>query len=161
MASIFASPQRFKTVMNIWPPYWGTGISIAEVASDWRRSVVQMKKRFYNSNAFGTHFGGSLYAMCDPHFVLLLVPLMGPDYLIWDKSARIDFIAPGRGTVTAIFEWSEAELADIRSRTADGHKYEPVKVVEVRDAKNQLVARIEKTLYVRRKKERGPPIEAA
>jgi len=72
--------------------------------------VVQMKKRRYNSNAFGTHFGGSLYAMCDPHYVLLLVALLGPDYMIWDKAATIEFLKPGRGTVTAVFEWSEEQV---------------------------------------------------
>lgn len=148
---IYRKPALFRTLLNLWAPYWGTGISIAEVSPDYRRVVVQMKKRFYNSNAFGTHFGGSLYAMCDPHYVLMLVPLLGPDYLIWDKAATIEFIKPGRGTVTAVFEWNEAELAEIRERTAGGAKYEPQRVVEIRDEAGELVARVRKTLYVRRK----------
>lgn len=151
-SSIFRSPGLFKTVMNLWPPYWGTGIAITEVSPDFRRLVVRMKKRFYNSNAFGTHFGGSLYAMCDPHYVLQLVPLLGDDYLIWDKAATIEFLKPGRGTVTAVFDWSEEQLADIRAQTAGGAKYEPVRVVEIRDAQGEAVARVHKTLYVRRKK---------
>lgn len=152
MSALFAKPWLFKTVMNLWPPYWGTGIAISELAPDYRRMVVQMRKRFYNSNAFGTHFGGSLYAMCDPHYVLLLVPLLGPEYLIWDQSASIEFIKPGKGTVTALFEWSDAELAEIRSRTADGSKYLPLRVVEVKNAQGEVVARVTKTLYVRRKR---------
>lgn len=154
-AAIFGSPARFRTVMNLWPVYWGTGISVAEVSPDFRRVVVQMKKRFYNSNAFGTHFGGSLYAMCDPFYVLQLVPLLGPDYLIWDKAAGIDFLRPGRGTVTARFEWNEEQLAEIRARTADGSKFEPVRTVEICDARGEVVARVHKTLYVRRKKPRA------
>jgi acyl-coenzyme A thioesterase PaaI-like protein len=156
MAShVFRKPALFKAVMNLWPPYWGTGISIAELSPDYRRMVVQMKKRFYNSNAFGTHFGGSLYAMCDPHYVLLLVALLGDEYLIWDKAATIEFLKPGRGTVTAVFDWNEQQLDDIRMQTASGAKYEPVRVVEITDQQGEVIARVHKTLYVRRKKSRS------
>lgn len=148
---IFESPRRFRWIMNAYPPYWGTGISVADVTRDFRRMTVHMKRRFYNANAFGTHFGGSLYSMCDPHYALLLAALLGPDYVIWDKAASIDFIKPGRGTVQAVFEWDDAQIADIRERTADGSKYEPVRTVLVTDERGDVVARVHKTLYVRRK----------
>lgn len=150
----FRKPALFRAVMNLWPPYWGTGISVSEVAPDFGRAVVRMKKRFYNSNAFGTHFGGSLYAMCDPHYVLLLVARLGPEYLIWDKAATIEFLKPAQGTVTAVFEWSEDELAQIRANTASGEKYEPVRVLEIHNETGEAVARVHKTLYIRRKKVR-------
>ncbi|PPE75573.1 tetrameric acyl-CoA thioesterase [Solimonas fluminis] len=152
MSRLFRSPAVFRTVMNLWPPFWGTGISIAEMAPDYSRLVVRMKRRFYNANAFGTHFGGSLYAMCDPFYVLMLVPRLGPDYLVWDKAASIDFIKPGRGTVTAVFDWDAAEIEEIRARTAGGEKYEPQRVVEIRDERGELVARVRKTIYVRRRR---------
>jgi acyl-coenzyme A thioesterase PaaI-like protein len=150
-ALIFRSTAVFRTLMNVYPPYWGTGISVAEVAPDWRRMVVRMRQRFYNANAFGTHFGGSLYAMCDPHYVLLLIPLLGRDYVVWDKAAAIEFVKPGRGTVQAVFEWNAAQLEEIRARTADGGKFEPQRCVEVVDAAGEVIARVHKTLYVRRK----------
>ncbi len=151
-ADIFRSASRFRSIMNVWPPYWGTGISVAAVSPDFMRLTVQMKKRFYNSNAFGTHFGGSLYAMCDPFFVLQLVPLLGPEYVIWDRAATIEFLKPGRGTVRAHFEWKPEQLDEIRARTADGAKVEPVRSVDIVDEAGDVVARVQKTLYVRRKK---------
>lgn len=147
--------RRFRLFMNAYPPYLGTGIRIDEVSPDWRRMVVRMRRRFYNGNAFGTHFGGSLYSMCDPHYALLLVVLLGKDYVVWDKAASIDFVKPGRGTVTAVFEWSDEEIADIRAKTADGAKYEPVKTVLVKDEEGEIVAKVEKTIYVRRKRQNG------
>lgn len=152
MSFLYRDARLFKAALTAYPPYWGTGISVAEVSPDFRRMVVRMKQRFYNGNAFGTHFGGNLYSMCDPHLVLLLIPLLGRDYLIWDVAARIDFIRPGRGTVTAVFEWSDAQLADIRDRAADGRKVRPERTVDVRDEGGETVARVWKQLYIRRKR---------
>jgi hypothetical protein len=90
--------------------------------------------------------------MCDPFYVLQLVALLGDDYLIWDKAATIEFLKPGRGAVSADFDWNDEQLDDIRAQTAGGAKYEPVRVVEVKDAAGDVIARVHKTLYIRRKK---------
>jgi acyl-coenzyme A thioesterase PaaI-like protein len=148
---LFRHPQAFRWIMNAWPPYWGTGIWVAEVAPDFRSMKVVMKKHAYNANAFGTHFGGSLYAMCDPHYALLLVALLGDEYVVWDRAARIEFLSPGRSTVSATFTWSDEQLEDIRRHTQGGAKYEPERVVEVIDEAGEVVARVHKTLYVRRR----------
>ena len=154
---IYKSPTHFKHLMSWWPPYWGTGISVRTLAPDFSAVTIQMKERFYNRNAFGTHFGGSLYAMCDPFYAILLIPQLGSDYLVWDQAAQIDFVKPGRGTVTAHFEWTSEEIADIRAHTAHGEKYMPSKSLEIRDEEGDVVARVVKTLYVRKRREARPP----
>ncbi len=151
MSYLFKSAGRFRRLLSLYPPYLGTGISVREVSPDFRRVVVQMKHRFYNRNAYGTHFGGSLYSMCDPFYALMLQPLLGRDYLIWDRGACIDYRKPGRGTVTAVFEWSEEQLQEIRARTAGGEKFEPERVLDITDAQGDVVARVEKTIYIRQK----------
>lgn len=152
MSLIFRNAERFRRVMNLFPPYLGTGISVTEVAPDCRSMTVVMRQRWYNRNAFGTHFGGSLYSMCDPHYVLLLIPLLGPEYIIWDKAASIEFLKPARGTVKAVFDWNDDQLQEIRARTIWGEKYEPHRVLEITDDEGTAVARVSKTLYVRRKR---------
>ena len=112
-----------------------------------------MNLRGYNANAVGTHFGGSLYAMCDPWFMLILVRALGDDYIVWDKSAAIRFIRPGRGTVRATFHIPPETIDDIRARADAGEKLEPTFTVDVCDAQGQVVAQVEKLLYVRRKKD--------
>lgn len=146
------NPVVFKILLNFYPPYWGTGIRIARISSDFRELVVLMKLRWYNRNYIKTHFGGSLYAMTDPFYMLMLIQVMGRDYVIWDKAARIEFVKPGRGTVRAAFRITDDQVADIIVRTAGHEKYLPAFTVDITDEAGEIVARVIKTLYIRKKK---------
>ncbi|KAF1054857.1 MAG: hypothetical protein GAK43_00596 [Stenotrophomonas maltophilia] len=140
-----------RWLLNIYPPYLGAGIRVRHISPDFRRVQVKMGLHWYNRNYVRTQFGGSLYSLTDPFYMLMLMQLLGPDYLIWDKAANIEFVSPGHGAVFAEFQVDDALLADIRQRTAEGEKYLPRLHVEVRDAQGTLVARVQKTLYVRLK----------
>ena len=107
------NPKIIKLIINLYPPYLGTGITVKRISPDYREMCVQMKLRWYNRNYVKTHFGGSLYAMTDPFFMLMLLHILGKDYVVWDKAAHIDFIKPGSGTVTADFLIEEEQIQDI------------------------------------------------
>ncbi len=141
----------FKFLLNIYPPYLATGIVIRHVSPDYSRMTVQMKMHWYNRNYVGTHFGGSLYAMVDPFYMLMLIRILGKGYIVWDKSARIDFIKPGKGTVTARFQVDRALIDKIVAETAEGRKYLPELTVDITDETGETVARVFKTLHIRRK----------
>ena len=145
------TPRRLKLWANWWPPFLFGGVRVLEIGEDWRYAKVQLKLRWYNRNYVGTQFGGSLYAMTDPFYMLMIMENLGRDYIVWDKAANIEFISPGKGPVFADFEIDEALLERIRSHTANGERYLPQLHVEVRDAEGVLVARVQKTLYVRLK----------
>lgn len=143
--------KSFKMLINFYPPYWATGIVIKRVSPDFRELIVQMKKRFYNRNYVNTHFGGSLYAMVDPFYMLMLIQILGKEYIVWDKSARIDFVKPGHGTVSAKFVIADEMVSDIIQNTADGSKYLPELPINVTDEQGDVVCRVIKTLYIRKK----------
>lgn len=143
--------------MNLWPPFWGMRIHIEEIAPDWRYLRMRMKLSFMNKNYVGTHFGGGMFAMTDPFYMLMLMNLLGRDYLVWDKSAKIEFLKPGRSTVYAHFRITDEMLASVREATAGGGKHEPTWTVDVVDAERNVIARVEKTLYIRLKS--PPPVE--
>ncbi|QNM97428.1 DUF4442 domain-containing protein [Chitinimonas koreensis] len=143
--------STLRRLLNLWPPFLFTGIRAARISADYREADVTLKQTWYNRNYVGTHFGGSLFAMTDPFYMLMLMQLLGRDYFVWDQRAGIDFVAPGRGLVTARFRIDDATLDAIRARTADGEKYLPEFVVDITDAKGEVVARVTKTLYIRRK----------
>jgi len=137
--------------LNLYPPYLGAGIRVREISPDFRRVRVRMGLGWYNRNYVRTQFGGSLYSMTDPFFMLMLMQLLGRDYIVWDKAASIDFISPGKGPVHAEFRIDDELLAQIRQYTAEGDKYLPELRVEVRDDEGTLVAIVHKTLYIRLK----------
>ncbi|MCA6063949.1 DUF4442 domain-containing protein [Thalassolituus marinus] len=145
------SANGMRRIMNVYGPYLGAGVKVNYVAKDFREAEVTMKLRWYNRNYVGTHFGGSLFSMIDPFYMLLLMNTLGRDYVVWDASASIDFIRPGRGVVKARFVLTDAMLNDIYEATANGEKYLPSYEVNITDEDGELVARAIKTLYIRRK----------
>lgn len=150
------TPNRLRRVMNLWPPFLFNAIRVQEVAADWRSARVVLRKRWYNSNYVGTHFGGNLFAMTDPFWMLLLIQLLGRDYFVWDKAAEIEFVAPGRSDVFTTFTIDDAMLETIRAATRNGDKYLHWFDNEVRGTDGELVARVRKQVYFRRKPARRP-----
>jgi acyl-coenzyme A thioesterase PaaI-like protein len=150
------SPRLFRHVMNWWPPYRGAGIRVTAISPDWHHVRVELRPRRRNRNYLGTHFGGSLYAMADPFYVLMLLHVLGEDYLVWDQAAEIEFLKPARGVVAAEFHLDGPHVERLRREAADGSKLLPDYVVQIKDSSGELVARVRKRLYVRLKKRARP-----
>ncbi|MGH6609977.1 MAG: DUF4442 domain-containing protein [Burkholderiaceae bacterium] len=138
--------------MKIWPPYLGAGIYVSHIAPDFRSVTVEMKLGWRNRNYVGTHFGGSLYAMTDPFLMLMLLHALGDAYRVWDKSGSIDYVAPGRGRVWTRIELHDDDLAQIRQMTEAGDKHLHLFNIDVRDDEGMVIARVEKVIYIRRKR---------
>lgn len=143
--------RHIRRIVNLWPPFAGAGIRVKRIAPDWRAIDVEMKLRFWNSNYVGTHYGGSLYSMTDPFYMLMLIENLGREYIVWDKAASIKFRRPGRGKVFAQFRLSQTQLDQIRDSLGSSAKVEPTFKVEVKDETGEVIAEVEKVLQVRRK----------
>lgn len=141
-------------LLNFYPPYLGAGIRVRRLEYGFE---TRLKLRFYNRNYWGTHFGGSLFAMCDPFFVLALSERLGGDYVAWDKTTTIRFLRPGRGTVRARMELSPGRADEIRQAVDRAGRAEPEFQVEIVDQAGTVVARVEKTISVKRRLTAAPP----
>ncbi len=137
--------------VHLWPPFLGMGIRVQHIAPDMKSIDVEMKLRWWNANYVGTHFGGSLFAMTDPFYMLMLMANLGRDYIVWDKAAAIRYRKPGKGTVRAEFRLTDAQLDDIREKLKTLPKWEPVFTVEVKNAQGTVIAEVEKILHVKKK----------
>lgn len=134
-----------------YPPYLGAGVRLKEYNKDFTRFVTEMKLRLYNRNLFGTHFGGSLYSMTDPFFVFIVMAHLGDEYIVWDKAAEIEFVRPGRGKVRAEMAASAEALSEIKQQADEKGKTLYDFYTQVTDMKGQTVAKVRKTIYIRKK----------
>lgn len=152
MINTFELRQRFlEKMINFYGPFVGAGVKLEKMTKDFRHARVSMKLTFYNKNYMGTQFGGSLYAMVDPWYMLMLIKNLGKDYIVWDKAATINFKKPGRGKVSAEFNLTEAHLDEIRATLVTQNKMDYIFKVEIKDEEGKLIAEVDKVLYIRRK----------
>lgn len=141
----------FQRLIRFYGPYLGAAVRPVEISEDFRYIKVEMPLTFFNQNYVGTQFGGSLYSMVDPWYMLMLIKNLGDGYLIWDKSAHIEFKKPGRGKVSAEFNLSKDRIAEIKAYVDENVKMDAHFEVKIMDEQNNLIARIDKVVYVRRK----------
>ena len=140
----------FDAAFSEFGPYVGAGIKIHTIDAFTVESSMELVET--NTNYVGTHFGGSLYSMCDPFFMFLLMQNLGDGYIVWDKAATIEFIKPGTGKVTAQFHIPEAEIQQIKLELLKAKKMDRIYVCEVKNDAGEVVARMSKTLYIRQMK---------
>lgn len=156
LRKIEISAGVFRRGINLWPPFVGAGIRVTRVTPDFREVDVKLALGLLNRNYFGTQFGGSMFAMTDPFFALMMLRNLGSDYVVWDKSATIEYVKPGRGDVFAHFVVTASAIAHAKRATANGDKHEPLFRMKIRDAGGQAVAEATKTLYIRRRAPAAP-----
>lgn len=143
--------KHLRRGINFWPPLLGAGIRVTRLDADWRAVDVEMKLRWWNRNFVGTHYGGSLYSMADPFYMVMLINILGPEYVVWDKSATIRFRKPGRGTVRAEYRLTNQQIAEIKQALTTEEKVEREFSLDIKDESGALIAEVKKLLHFRRK----------
>jgi acyl-coenzyme A thioesterase PaaI-like protein len=138
-------------MLNFWPPFLFSGITVIEVAKDFRYAKVRLKKKMLTSNYVGTLFGGSLFAMTDPFYMVMVLKNLGKDYIVWDKRSEIEYVSPGKVTVYADFHLSDAALEEIKDEVAANGKYLKWFEVDIKSADGTVVAIVKKQIYIRKK----------
>jgi len=145
----------WKLASRLFPAYRGTGGRITHVEPDWSRVEVTLPLSLRTRNYVGTIFGGSMYGCVDPIYMLMLIRRLPSAYTVWDKAAEIRFEKPGRDTLHAEFEVSDAEVSDIRGSLSPGESLDREYTVELVDDEGVVHATVEKTLYVRQDRPEG------
>lgn len=143
--------SRLLRFMRFYPPFIGAGIRIAHMTDDMREVVVEMKLHWWNANYVKTHYGGSLYSMADPFYMLMLLENLGRGYIVWDKAATIRFRRPGRSTLRATFRIGADELDAIRAAVVRDGRHEHRFMVDLVNAAGETAASCEKLLSIRRR----------
>lgn len=147
---------KLRWMMNFWPPFLGSGITVRRISDDFREVKVRLKAGRFRRNYVGTHFGGSLFSMTDPYWMIMIMENLGRDYLVWDKAAEIEFVRAVQEPVWAHFQLSDAVLDEFREAAASGEKVLRWMPVDVCTASGDVVARVRKQIYVRLKERNRP-----
>ena len=145
------NPKLLQHGMNLWPPFIGAGIKVEHIGKDYKTARVRLRMGITNRNIVGVHFGGSLFAMTDPFFMMMVSQNLGKGYIIWDQAAKIEFLKPGKGKVHADFAITQNQLDEIIQAAEPGHKVLRDFTVDIKDHEGDTVARVTKTLYIRKK----------
>lgn len=153
-----AATRRMRWGFNFFPAYRGTGARITYIAGDFREIRVRLPLNWRTRNYVGTIFGGSLYAAVDPMYMIMLIKILGSEYVVWDKAATIRFLKPGRSTLHARFLIGEEEVRTIRELLEKAPSVDRVYRVELKDGEGKVHAEVDKTIYVRKRRpEEGNP----
>ena len=136
---------------NLFPAYRGTGARITYIASDWREVRVKVPLNWRTRNIVGTIFGGSMYGAIDPIYMVMLIKILGPEYVVWDKAATIRFRRPGTSALYAKFILTGEEVSAIKAALGTAPSIERSYLVELVDADGTLYASVDKTVYIKRK----------
>ena len=138
--------------MSLWAPNLWSGIRVRRFAEDWTSATVELHVNRITRNYVKTAFGGSMSAMTDPYFFMLVMHQLGRDYVVWDTRGEIEFVKPGRGVLTAHFEVPPSKAQELRDRARDGAKVLEWFETDITDAAGDVVARVRREVYVREKK---------
>ncbi|HEX8776826.1 MAG TPA: DUF4442 domain-containing protein [Rhodanobacter sp.] len=143
--------STFRRLLNLWPPFLFNSIRLQSLSEDYTQAKVVLRLRPWNRNYVGSQFGGNLFAMVDPFWMLLAMHQLGSDYYVWDKAGAIDFVTPGREDVYARFHLDDATVDELRAAAAGGDKVLRWFDTDIVTASGEVVARVRKQIYVRLK----------
>ncbi len=138
--------------MSLWAPNLFSGIRVRRFAPDWTSADVELHVNAITRNYVKTAFGGSMSAMTDPYFFMLVRHQLGSDHVVWDTRGEIEFVKPGRGVLTARFEVPRERVEELRRRAHGGGKVLEWFETEIVDASGDVVARVRREVYVREKR---------
>jgi acyl-coenzyme A thioesterase PaaI-like protein len=137
---------------NFFPAYRGTGGRVTYIAGDWREVHITIPLNWRTRNYVKTIFGGSMYGAIDPVYMLMLIKILGPEYVVWDKTAAIRFRRPGRERLFARFVVSQADIDEIEAGVAATGKYEKSYTVNITSKSGEVHAICEKGIHIAQRK---------
>ncbi len=145
--------RRFRWGFRLFPAYRGTGGRVTYISADWHDVNVKIPLSWRTRNYVGTIYGGSIYGAVDPIYMLMLIKILGPEYVVWDKAAKIRFKKPGKDTLYAEFHLPDTEIEEIKRLAETQDSVNRVYELELKDKNSVVHAFIEKTLYISKRKE--------
>ncbi|MCO5280720.1 MAG: DUF4442 domain-containing protein [Chitinophagales bacterium] len=137
-----------RRAFNFWPCIWCTGSKVTFISGNWQELHVSLSLNWRTRNRVGTVFGGSIYSSVDPYFMLLLMEILGKDFVVWDKAASMKFIRPITDEVKCKFYISDELIEEIKNTIAERNEFTFELPLKYEDDAGNVYAVFTKSVYV-------------
>lgn len=147
----FTDAQIYKYGFNWSPMFRRSTGKVIEVSEDLHYVKIKIPISWKNRNFVGSIFGGSMLSATDPIYMIQLIRILGDDYVVWDKSATINYKRPGKETIYCEFIFSSEDITNIKKDVAAKGEIDIVKTPNIVDKNGVVIAELSKTIYVAEK----------
>ena len=148
----FGKATTFKIGFNWSPMYRRSTGRLTYVSDDLYYIKLKLALNYKNRNYVGSIFGGSMFSAVDPIPMIQLMNLLGPKYVVWDKSAQIFFKRPGKENLYAEFSYTAEEVDAIKEKVAKEKEVDIIKITQLTNkSKSTVFCEVHKTVYVAEK----------
>jgi acyl-coenzyme A thioesterase PaaI-like protein len=137
----------YRRALNVWPCIWCTGGKMTFISGDFKELHVQLKLNIRTRNRVGTVYGGSIYSSVDPYFMLMMMEILGKDYVVWDKGATVKFVRPITDKVKCRFLISDELVEKVKAEIAANGQYVFDMPLQYVDEEGKVYAVFTKTVY--------------
>lgn len=144
----FSDAQIYKYGFNWSPMYRRSTGEIIEVSEDLLYIKIKIPLNWKNRNFVGSIFGGSMLSATDPIYMIQLLKILGDNYVVWDKSARIKYKRPGTETIFCEFTFTLEEVYAIKKDVDKNGEIDIVKTPNIINKDGIVIAELTKTIYV-------------
>ncbi|MCH2195660.1 DUF4442 domain-containing protein [Kordia sp.] len=141
----------FKYGFNLSPMYRRTTARVIEISDDLKHVKIKVPLSYKNKNYVGAIFGGSMFSATDPIYMIQLVQILGENYVVWDKSATINYKRPAKEHLYCTFTFTDEEIVAIKKQVVETHEMTIKKTTYLTNTKEQVFAEVIKTLYIAEK----------
>ncbi|PLX11420.1 MAG: hypothetical protein C0597_15110 [Marinilabiliales bacterium] len=137
-----------KIGFHFHPAYRRTGGRVCFLSADLKEVHIKLRLNWKTKNLMGTVFGGSIFGALDPVYLTQLINILGKEYVVWDKSATINFIKPIKNTVFARFIITDEQIDEIKTKIESKKKYTFNLTASFQDQKGLTYAEMARTIFV-------------
>ncbi len=152
LTRFFKPPTIYKYGFNWSPMYRRTTAKLIEVSDDLHYVKIRLKLNWKNRNYAGTIFGGSMLSATDPIYMIQLIQILGNNYVIWDKAVEARYKKPAKTTIYGEFVFDNLEIETLKQDVAKHGETNLLKIMNLVDANQNIIATFNKTLYIADKK---------
>lgn len=139
----------FKYGFNLSPMYRRSTGRIKKVSKDLLLVKMKLPISYKNRNYVNSIFGGSMFSAVDPIPMVQLINILGEEYVVWDKSAEINFKRPAKENLYADFIYTLEELSTIKDKVKLEKEIEIIKTTALTNKSGTTTyCEVKKIIYI-------------